>query len=129
MVEALHSQVLKKRSQKLYFVAMGQIACYKCITKGLGYERALDYLGINVCRYRMWKLMGIVCNQDKSNLEDRKTIDEKKLGAELHKYVLIMTKMQEIDNYFNYEAGSTESARNDRFYDNFAEECEQIASD
>jgi len=40
-----------------------------------------------------------------------------------------MVKMQEIDQFFNYDAGSTDSAKADRFYDNFAEECEQIAND
>jgi hypothetical protein len=64
MVANMHYQVLKKRSQKLYFTAVGQLACYKCITKGLDYERTVDYLSLNMCKYRIWQLMSQVCNQD-----------------------------------------------------------------
>jgi len=42
---------------------------------------------------------------------DRKATEEKKLDAEMYKHVFIMTKMQEIDTFFNLEAGSTDSAR------------------
>lgn len=73
--------------------------------------------------------MGLVCNQDKSKLMERKVVEERKLDAEMYKQVFIMAKMQEIDTYFNLEAGSTESARQDRMFDNFSEVCEQIANE
>ena len=129
LVEVIHSQVLRKRSDKLFFMSVGQLASYKCISKGLNYERSIDYLGLSVCRYRMWKLMGLVCNQDKSHLMERKAAEDRKLDAEMYKNVVIMTKMQEIDTFFNLEAGSTESARQERNFEEFDANCQQISND
>ena len=77
----------------------------------------------------MWHLMSMVCNQDKSELEDRKTHEEKKMDVALMSQVIIMTKMQEVDSYFNLEAGSTESAKAERMYEKFVDDMEQIANE
>jgi hypothetical protein len=41
----------------------------------------------------MWKLMGLVCNQDKSKLMERKVVEDRKLDAEMYKQVFILAKM------------------------------------
>ena len=48
----MSDQIAKKRSSKLYFKANGRISTYKCIAKGLEYERIIDYLALNECKAR-----------------------------------------------------------------------------
>jgi hypothetical protein len=77
----------------------------------------------------MWQLMSMVCNQDKSDLEERKVMEEKKMDLVLIKHIMIMTKMQEVDSYFNLDAGSTDSAKAERLYEKFCDDLEQIANE
>lgn len=71
----------------------------------------------------------MVCNQDKSELEERKVMEERKMDLALIKHIFMMTKMQEVDSYFNLDAGSTESARAERMYEKFVDDMEQIANE
>jgi hypothetical protein len=50
---------------------------------------------------------------------ERKLAEDKKLDVEMYKQVFIMSKMQEIDTFFNLEAGSTDSARQDKNFEDF----------
>jgi hypothetical protein len=58
----MSDQIAKKRSSKLYFKANGRISTYKCIAKGLEYERIIDYLALNECKARTQNVVCLVAS-------------------------------------------------------------------
>ena len=60
LVEGVYREFNRKRSQKLFFKATGQVAAYKCICKGLDYEHVSDYLLIALAKMRIWETLTII---------------------------------------------------------------------
>ena len=54
-------KVSKKRSQRLYFTSLGQIAAYKCVIKSLDYHHVVDYLCMALGRIRIWQNVSLTC--------------------------------------------------------------------
>ena len=46
IVQAIQDQIVKKRSFQLYFMAVGKLSVYKCLSKGLRPLYLVNYLAI-----------------------------------------------------------------------------------
>lgn len=53
LVQAVQEQIGKKRSQKLFFMASGKLAVYKCISKGLKSLYLGNYMAMSLAKLRI----------------------------------------------------------------------------
>lgn len=53
---------MKKRCSKLYFMALGKLAVYKCISKGLNPKYLTNYLAMALAKFRIFELLEMVSN-------------------------------------------------------------------
>ena len=111
LVKTIEEHIVKKRSSKLYFMALGKMAVYKCISKGLEPIYLTNYLAMALAKLRVLELFELVSNEQafpKSSSNDS-TDQSNSTFAELNGNFFKMLKQVEIDRYFNLEVNSTDS--------------------